>query len=86
MAKAENAKTKNGNGESKRQRFQRIAPPRMTALNARARLVCNLAASSYDYTEQEKQKIIDSGFKIAHAIKAAFEQANSGRERDDFSF
>jgi hypothetical protein len=70
--------------ETDHDKFRRLVIPRMRRLKGCGRLVKNCAA--YEFTEDEKEKVIAEVFRLSHEIKSAFENANkAGSKRDEFS-
>jgi len=73
-----------GGGESKHDKFRRLAVRRVRAFKMYGRLVKNCA--SYEHTADEKEKVVAEVFRTAHEIKSAFENAGkAGPRRDEWS-
>ena len=67
-------------GESRRDRFLRLAPPRTEAALKRIELLGNLASSAYQYEPAEAQQILDALFDAVHDLKRKFEKAKAGKK------
>lgn len=72
------------NGNAKENPFARLVTQRMVSAKKYNRLAINCV--HYDHTPEQAQKVVDEWFKMAHAIKAAFENAKKDRKgRDTFT-
>ena len=72
-------------GETKEQRFQRLATKRTQAALQKIRLLSNLTSSSYAYTPEQAAKIVGSLRAGVDAVEAKFNRVR-GSERADTSF
>ena len=72
-------------GETKEQKFQRLATKRTQAALQKIRLITNLTSSSYAYTPEQAAKIIGSLRAAVDAVEAKFNRVR-GSERADTSF
>ena len=59
-------------GETKEQRFQRLATKRTQAALQKIRLLGNLTSSSYGYTPEQAAKIINALRAAVGAVEAKF--------------
>ncbi len=66
----------NGNkstqGESKNEKFKRLATKRVKNAISKVELIANLASSSYEYTPEEVEKILNTLQGSVDKVKAAF--------------
>ena len=62
-------------GETKEQRFQRLATKRTQAALQKIRLLGNLTSSSYGYTPEQAAKIISALRAAVSAVEAKFNRA-----------
>lgn len=58
--------------ESKHDKFKRLATPRVTSALKKIELIGNLAASSYEYTPDEVEKIFGALQETLNSTKARF--------------
>ena len=72
-------------GETKEQKFQRLATKRTQAALQKIRLSTNLTSSSYAYTPEQAAKIIGSLRAAVDAVEAKFNRVR-GSQRADTSF
>ena len=72
-------------GETKEQKFQRLATKRTQAALQKIRLITNLTSSSYAYTPEQAAKIIGSLRAAVDAVEAKFNRVR-GSQRADTSF
>ena len=72
-------------GETKEQKFQRLATKRTQAALQKIRLITNLTSSSYAYTPEQAAKIVGSLRAAVDAVEAKFNRVR-GSERADTSF
>jgi hypothetical protein len=70
--------------ETSNQKFVRLGGARVSSFKMRARMVKNL--SNYEFTDEQKDKLISEVDKIAADIKTAFNQPKKDPMRDYFSF
>ena len=59
-------------GETKEQRFQRLATKRTQAALQKIRLITNLTSSSYAYTPEQAAKVIGALRAAVDAVEAKF--------------
>ena len=59
-------------GETKEQRFQRLATKRTQAALQKIRLISNLTSSSYAYTPEQAAKVIGALRAAVDAVEAKF--------------
>ena len=59
-------------GESKSDRFKRLASKRVVNATSKIELIANLAAPSYEYTPEEVAKILAALQGSVDKVKAAF--------------
>lgn len=71
MAEAEN-EVKDVAGESKSDKFKRLASKRVVNAISKIELIANLSASSYEYTPEEVAKILTALQGSVDKVKAAF--------------
>ncbi|HEX9779993.1 MAG TPA: hypothetical protein VGB20_02125 [bacterium] len=69
-------------GETKEQKFARLATKRTQAALAKIRLISNLASSSYRYTDEQAAKIISSLREAVSAVEAKFQKVRGARPPD----
>lgn len=62
-------------GETKEQRFQRLATKRTQTALQKIRLLGNLTSSSYGYTPEQATKIISALRAAVSAVEAKFNRA-----------
>ena len=72
-------------GETKEQRFQRLATKRTQAALQKIRLLGNLTSSSYSYTPEEASKIIGALRAAVGAVEAKFNRVR-GSQNAETSF
>ena len=72
-------------GETKEQRFQRLATKRTQAALQKIRLLGNLTSSSYAYTPEQAAKIIGALRAAANAVEAKFNRVR-GSQNVEISF
>jgi len=72
-------------GETKEQKFQRLATKRTQAALQKIRLITNLTSSSYAYTPEQAAKIIGSLRAAVDAVEAKFNRVR-GTQAADTSF
>lgn len=63
--------------ETKEQRFVRIAEPRVTRACKAVSLLGNLAASSYEYSEEQVDAMFGAVQQALDAARAKFEKKNA---------
>ncbi|MDD5423130.1 MAG: hypothetical protein PHT32_06910 [Candidatus Omnitrophica bacterium] len=63
---------KNVAGESKSDKFKRLASKRVVNAISKVELIANLAGSSYEYTPEEVTKILTALQGSVDKVKAAF--------------
>ncbi len=66
-------------GETKAQRFQRLATKRTQAALKKVRLLGNLTSSSYDYTPEQAAKIISALRATVSSVEAKFNRDRGAR-------
>ena len=59
-------------GESKHDKFKRLATQRVTNAVKKIELIGNLASSSYEYAPEEAQKIFDALQQAVDGVKGSF--------------
>ncbi|MCM8761551.1 MAG: hypothetical protein NC938_06270 [Candidatus Omnitrophica bacterium] len=62
----------NVGGESKADKFKRLASKRVTNAISKIELIANLASSSYEYTPEQVEKILTALQGSVDKVKAAF--------------
>ena len=72
-------------GETKEQKFQRLATKRTQAALQKIRLITNLTSSSYAYTPEQAAKIIGSLRAAVDAVEAKFNRVR-GTQPAETSF
>ena len=72
-------------GETKEQRFQRLATKRTQAALQKIRLLGNLTSSSYGYTTDQASKIIGALRAAVDAVEAKFNRVR-GTQAAETSF
>ena len=72
-------------GETKEQRFQRLATKRTQAALQKIRLISNLTSSSYAYTPEQAAKITGALRAAVDTLEAKFNRVR-GTQRADASF
>ena len=73
-------------GESKEQKFARLAGKRTQAALTKIRLISNLASSGYSYTDEQSGKIIAVLREAVNAVEAKFQKVRGAkRPEQDFS-
>lgn len=72
-------------GETKEQRFQRLATKRTQATLQKIRLLGNLTSSSYGYTPEQAAKIIAALRAAVDAVEAKFNRVR-GAQKPEASF
>ena len=68
----EESEVKNVEGESKSDKFKRLATKRVKNAISKVELITNLAGSSYEYTPEEVEKILNALQGSVDKVKAAF--------------
>jgi len=68
----EESEVKNVEGESKSDKFKRLASKRAVNAISKIELIANLAAPSYEYTPEEVAKILAALQGSVDKVKAAF--------------
>ena len=66
-------------GETKEQRFQRLATKRTQAALQKVRLLGNLTSSSYGYSPEQASKIIAALRAAVDAVEARFNRVRGSR-------
>lgn len=61
-------------GESKEQKFKRLADKRVNAALEKIRLIGNLASSHYEFTPQQVKKISDSLHGAVNEVEKLFQK------------
>ena len=72
-------------GETKEQRFQRLATKRTQAALQKIRLLGNLTSSSYAYTPEQAAKVIGALRAAVETVEAKFNKVR-GTQASDTSF
>ncbi len=72
-------------GETKEQRFQRLATKRTQAALEKIRLLGNLSGSSYSYTLEQADRILGALRAEVDAVEAKFNRAG-GRQKSENKF
>ena len=72
-------------GETKEQKFQRLATKRTQAALQKIRLLSNLTSSSYAYTPEQAAKILGSLRAAVDAVEAKFNRVR-GSQAAETSF
>ena len=72
-------------GETKEQRFQRLATKRTQAALQKIRLITNLTSSSYAYTPEQAAKIVATLRAAVDAVEAKFNRVR-GSQAAETSF
>ena len=62
-------------GESKHDKFVRLATPRVTTAIKRIELIGNLASSGYEYSPEEVEKIFSALQQTLDSTKARFSKS-----------
>lgn len=70
--------------ESKADRFKRLAEKRVNATLKQMELIGNLSSGSYEYTEEQVNKIFDTIQESLDSVKAKFSKTKQTKEA--FSF
>jgi len=68
----EESEVKNVEGESKSDKFKRLATKRVKNAISKVELIANLAGSSYEYTPEEVEKILTALQGSVDKVRAAF--------------
>ena len=68
----EENEVKNAEGESKSDKFKRLATKRVKNAISKVELITNLAGSSYEYTPEEVEKILNALQGSVDKVKVAF--------------
>lgn len=68
-----------GIGETKEQKFARLATKRTQAALTKIRLLSNLATSSYSYTDEQAGRIISALRESVDAVDAKFRKVRGAR-------
>ena len=66
-------------GETKEQRFQRLATKRTQAALQKIRLISNLTSSSYAYTPEQAAKILGALRAAVEAVEAKFNRVRGSQ-------
>ena len=66
-------------GETKEQKFQRLATKRTQAALQKIRLITNLTSSSYAYTPEQAAKIVGTLRAAVDAVEAKFNRIRGSR-------
>lgn len=69
-------------GETKEQKFQRLATKRTQAALQKIRLITNLTGSGYAYTPEQAAKILGSLREAVDALEARFNRVRGSRPAD----
>ena len=72
-------------GETKEQRFQRLATKRTQAALQKIRLISNLTSSSYAYTPEQAAKVLGALRAAVDTVEAKFNRVR-GTQRAETSF
>ena len=72
-------------GETKEQKFQRLATKRTQAALKKIQLLCNLSGSSYAYTPEQAAKIVGALRAAVDAVEAKFSRVR-GSQAGETSF
>ena len=72
-------------GETKEQRFQRLATKRTQAALQKIRLLGNLSGSSYSYTLEQAEKIVNALRLAVSAVEAKFNRTGGQKSDSEFS-
>jgi len=70
--KENEAKNAEGAGESKSDKFKRLATKRVKNAISKVELIANLSGSGYEYTPEEVEKILNALQGSVDKVKAAF--------------
>ena len=68
-----------GQGETKEQRFQRLATKRTQAALQKIRLITNLTSSSYAYTPEQAAKIVGALRAAVETVEAKFNRVRGSQ-------
>ena len=68
----EEKETKNVSGESKSDKFKRLATKRVKNAISKVELIANLSGSGYEYTPEQVEKILSALQGSVDKVKAAF--------------
>ena len=68
----EENEVKNGGGESKSDKFKRLATKRTKNAISKVELITNLAGSGYEYTPEQVDRILNALQGSVDKVKAAF--------------
>ncbi len=68
----EENETQDVKGESKSDKFKRLATKRVKNAISKVELIANLSGSSYEYTPEEVEKILNALQGSVDKVKAAF--------------
>ena len=68
----EEKETKNVSGESKSDKFKRLATKRVTNAISKVELIANLSGSGYEYTPEQVERILTALQGSVDKVKAAF--------------
>lgn len=71
-------------GETKAEKFKRLAPPRINKAVHAIELIGNLAGSSYEYTDEEVNKMFDFLQNTLDETKNKFTKTVSSKEKFTF--
>lgn len=71
-------------GESRADKFKRLAPPRVNKILHALDTLGNCAGPSYEYTEEQVAKMFDAIQNKVDSVKAGFEKKK--QEPETFSF
>ena len=72
-------------GETKEQKFQRLATKRTQTALKKIQLLCNLSGSSYAYTPEQAAKIVGALRAAVDAVEAKFSRVR-GSKASETSF
>ena len=72
MKNVEETEVKNVEGESKSDKFKRLATKRVQNAVAKVELIANLSGSGYEYTPEQVEKILNTLQGSVDKVKAAF--------------
>ena len=66
-------------GETKEQKFQRLATKRTQTALKKIQLLCNLSGSSYAYTPEQAAKIVGTLRAAVDAVEAKFNRVRGSK-------
>jgi hypothetical protein len=73
-------------GETARDRFLRLAPPRMDGALKKIKLLGNLAGSGYQYEPNEAQEMVDALTQAVDEVRDKFSKSKSSSRKTGFEF